>query len=287
MNEKMIQANGVDLCTESFGNPTDPTLLLIGGAASSMVWWPSDFCQKLAEAGRYVIRYDNRDTGRSITYEPGQIGYSWDDLSDDAVGVLDAYGVDRAHLVGLSMGGMIAQLVALKYPERVITMTLMMSSPFAPKQETDVPTIENKEFLAHFATGTTLDWADEAAAIDYTVESWRLTSAGSKHPFDEMSIRALATEDVKRANNLPSMMNHALLTGGDRYSGRLGEINIPALVIHGTADSMVNYQRGVTLAEELPDATLLTLEGTAHELHRDDWDTIIDAIINHTKRLNR
>ncbi|MGL4617779.1 MAG: alpha/beta fold hydrolase [Chroococcidiopsis sp.] len=284
MSEKMIQANRVDLCTESFGNPTDPTLLLIVGAGSSMLWWHQDFCRKLAEAGRYVIRYDNRDTGRSITYEPGQIGYSWDDLTDDAVGVLDAYGVGRAHLVGLSMGGMIAQLVALKYPERAITLTIMMSTPFASSKETDVPTVENKEFLAHFATGSKLDWADEAAVIDYTVESWRLTSAGSKHPFDEISIRALAAEDVKRANNMPSMMNHALLTGGDRYGDRLGEINIPALVIHGTADSMINYQRGVTLAEAIPDATLLTLEGTAHELHRDDWDTIIDAIIKHTRR---
>jgi pimeloyl-ACP methyl ester carboxylesterase len=283
MSEKMIQANGVDLCTESFGNPTDPTLLLIAGAASSMLWWPQEFCQKLAEAGRYVIRYDYRDTGRSITYEPGQIGYSWDDLTDDAVGVLDAYGVDRAHLVGLSMGGMIAQLVALKYPERAISMTIMMSKPFA-STNSDVPTIENEEFLSYFATGTTLDWANEAVVIDYTVELWRLTSAGSKHPFDEVSIRALATEDVKRANNLPSMYNHALLSGGDRYYGRLGEIHIPALVIHGTADTMVKYQNGVTLAQEIPHATLLTLEGTAHELHRNDWDTIIDAIIKHTKR---
>jgi pimeloyl-ACP methyl ester carboxylesterase len=283
MSEKMIQANGVDLCTESFGNPTDPTLLLIAGGCLSMLWWPQEFCQKLAEAGRYVIRYDYRDTGRSITYEPGQIGYSWDDLTDDAVGVLDAYGVDRAHLVGLSMGGMIAQLVALKYPKRAITITLMMSKPFAPTSSA-VPTIESEEFLSYFARGSTLDWADEAAVIDYTVEGWRLTSAGSNHPFDEISIRAMATEEVKRANNLLSANNHALLTGGDRYYGRLGEIHIPALVIHGTADTMVNYQNGVTLAQEIPDATLLTLEGTAHELHRNDWDTIIDAIIKHTER---
>jgi pimeloyl-ACP methyl ester carboxylesterase len=100
MSETMIQANGVDLCTESFGNPTDPTLLLIAGGCLSMVWWHQEFCRKLAEAERYVIRYDYRDTGRSITYEPGQIGYSWNDLTDDAVGVLDAYGVDRAHLFG-------------------------------------------------------------------------------------------------------------------------------------------------------------------------------------------
>jgi pimeloyl-ACP methyl ester carboxylesterase len=282
MSEKMIQANEVDLCTEIFGNPTDPTLLLSAGACLSMVWWHQDFCRKLAEAGRYVIRYDYRDTGRSITYEPGQIHYSWDGLTEDAVGVLDAYGVDRAHLVGLSMGGMIAQLVALKYPERVITVTLMMSKPFAPGNP-DVPAVESEEFLSHFARGSTLDWADEAAVIDYTIESWRLTSAGSKHPFDEISIRALATEDVKRASNLLSANNHALLSGGDRYSNRLGEINIPALVIHGTADSMIHYQHGVTLAQELPDATLLTLEGTAHELHPNDWDIIIDAIIKHTR----
>jgi pimeloyl-ACP methyl ester carboxylesterase len=282
MSEKMILANGVDLCTESFGNPTDPTLLLNAGACLSMVWWPAEFCRKLAEAGRYVIRYDYRDTGRSITYEPGQIRYSWDDLADDVVGVLDVYGVDRAHLVGWSMGGMIAQLVALKSPERVITMTLLMSKPFASANAA-VPAIESEAFLSHFAKGATLDWTNAAAVIDYTVESWRLTSAGSQHPFDEMSIRALATEEVKRANNLSSG-NHALLSGGDRYANRLGAIHIPTLVIHGTADSMIPYQNGVTLAKDILGATLLTLEGTAHELHRDDWEKIIDAIIKHTSR---
>jgi len=282
MSEKMIQANGVDLCTESLGNPTDPTLLLNAGACLSMVWWPQDFCRKLAEAGRYVIRYDYRDTGRSITYEPGQIGYSWDDLTDDAIGVLDAYEVKRAHLVGLSMGGIIAQLVALKYPERAISMTLMMTKPFAFVKDSDIPAVQSEAFLSHFATGATLDWADETAVIDYMVEGWRLTSAGSKHPFDEMSIRALATEDVKRANNLSSS-NHALLSGDDRYADRLGEISLPTLVIHGTADPMIDYQYGVTLAKEIPDATLLTLEGTAHELHRNDWEAIVDAIIKHTR----
>lgn len=280
MSEQMIQSNGVDLCTESFGNPTEPTLLLNAGGCLSMVWWPEDFCRKLADAGRYAIRYDYRDTGRSISYEPGQINYSWDDLTDDAVGVLDAYGVDRAHLVGLSMGGIISQLVALKYPERAISMTIMMSKPFAPANSA-VPAVENEEFLSHFAKGTTLDWTNEAAIIDYTLESWRLTSAGSKHPFDETSIRALAAADVKRGINLSSG-NHALLSGGDRFYHRLGEIHIPTLVIHGTADSMVNYQNGVALAKEIPGATLLTLEGTAHELHRHDWDTIVDAIIKHT-----
>lgn len=143
------------------------------------------------------------------------------------------------------------------------------------------PAIESEAFLSHFAKGATLDWTNEAAVIDYTVESWRLTSAGSKHPFDEKSIRALAMEDIQRANNLSST-NHAFLAGGDRYANRLGEIHSPTLVIHGTADSMIPYQNGFTLAQEIPGAILLTLEGTAHELHRNDWNTIIDTIIKHT-----
>ncbi|MDY6899735.1 MAG: alpha/beta hydrolase, partial [Cyanobacteriota bacterium] len=265
----------------SFGNPTDPTLLLSAGATLSMVWWHQDFCRKLAEAGRYVIRYDYRDTGRSITYEPGQINYSWDDLTDDAVGILDAYEVNRAHLFGWSMGGIITQLVALKYPQRAITMTMMMSKPLT-SMNSDMPNIDSEDFMSYLAKASTVNWTDRAAVIDYTVESWRLTSAGSKHPFDEASIRELATEDLKRAKNNMSSTNHILLSGGDRYSNRLGEINIPTLVIHGTADPMVNYQNGVTLASEIPGATLLTLEGTAHELHRNDWDTIIDAVIKHT-----
>jgi pimeloyl-ACP methyl ester carboxylesterase len=203
-------------------------------------------------------------------------------LIDDVVGVLDVYGVDRAHLFGWSMGGIITQLVALKYPERVITMTVMMSKPFALVNP-DVPAVESEAFLSYFANSSTLDWADEAAVIDYTVEGWRLTSAGSKHPFDEISIWTMATEEVKRANNPLSANNHALLTGGDRYFNRLGEINIPTLIIHGTVDPMINYQNGVALAAEIPGATLLTLEGTAHELPRNDWNIIIDAITKHTR----
>jgi pimeloyl-ACP methyl ester carboxylesterase len=109
--------------------------------------------------------------------------------------------------------------------------------------------------------------ADEAAVINYINAGWCIT-AGSKHPFDEMSIRALAAEEVRRSNNLPSMRNHALLTVGDRYYDRLGEINVPALVIHSTEDPINHYQHGVTLAKAIPGATLLTLEGTGHELHQ-------------------
>ena len=108
MTPQRITANGVDLCTESFGSPADPALLLIMGATASMIAWPDAFCEKLAAGGRFVIRYDSRDTGRSTVYPPGTPPYTLEDLADDAIGVLDAYGIDRAHVAGMSLGGMIA-----------------------------------------------------------------------------------------------------------------------------------------------------------------------------------
>ena len=125
MSEKMVNANSVDLCTDSFGNPADPAILLVAGAMESMAWWQEDFCRKLAACGRYVIRYDHRDTGRSITYTPGQPEYSLDDLAEDTLGVLDAYRIVRAHIVGISLGGMIAQLLAIRHAERVLTISLI------------------------------------------------------------------------------------------------------------------------------------------------------------------
>src|SRR3954453_16473828 len=113
----MIEANGVPLCTESFGDPADPSVLLIAGMSGSMLWWEESFCRMLADGGRFVIRYDHRDTGRSVTYEPGRPEYTGDDLVTDAAGVLDAYGVPAAHVVGQSMGGALAQLFVLDFPD--------------------------------------------------------------------------------------------------------------------------------------------------------------------------
>src|ERR671920_251967 len=120
--ERMIEANGVELCTEAFGDPADPTILLIAGIGSSMLWWEEDFCRSLAGGKRFVIRYDHRDTGRSVTYEPGRPGYTGADLTADALGVLDAYGIAAAHVVGVSAGGAFAQLLALDFPERVLSL---------------------------------------------------------------------------------------------------------------------------------------------------------------------
>jgi pimeloyl-ACP methyl ester carboxylesterase len=129
-----------------------------------MMWWPDGLCLSLAEGGRYVIRYDNRDTGRSPTYPPGQPGYSLDDLADDAIGVLDAYGTNRAHVAGMSLGGMLAQMLALSHPERVSSLTLMMSSVFGPDNP-ELPSCDER-ILAYHRSAAALDWSNQAAVVE-------------------------------------------------------------------------------------------------------------------------
>src|SRR5436190_19633592 len=128
MAERMIEANGAGLCTDALGRHGDPPILLVMGMSASMVWWEDEFCARLADERRFVIRYDHRDTGRSVTYEPGHPGYTVSDLVADAVGVLDGYELDAAHVVGMSMGGALAQLLALDFPDRVLSLTLISTS---------------------------------------------------------------------------------------------------------------------------------------------------------------
>ncbi|MCP1308977.1 alpha/beta fold hydrolase [Paenibacillus tyrfis] len=278
MNEQMLRVDGIELCTESFGNPNAPAVLLIMGATASMIWWEDEFCQRLADQGRYVIRYDNRDVGRSTTYEPGQPGYTLEDMADDAIRVLEGYGISQAHFVGMSLGGLLTMLAAVRHPQKVLTATLVMTSAFAP----GLPPMEEK-VEAFFAAAANVDLTNEQAAVDQTVEKWKILK-GSKHPCDEERIRRLAIQEVRRASRLSSMFNHGLLTGGESDIARVHEIEAPALVIHGTEDPILPYEHGVALANQIPGAVLLTLEGTGHELHRDDWERMIDAIINHTAR---
>lgn len=183
MTERTISTRGATLCTESFGQTKDPTLLLIMGACASMLWWPQEFCEKLVQAGFHVIRYDNRDTGRSTCYEPGTIHYSLDDMMEDAVAVLDAYDLQSATVVGASLGGMIAQLLALKHPERLQRMVLMISGPVAVEADVALPPIEQK-VLNHHANAGSIDWGNEKNAVDFMINGWRVT-AGTRHPFDE------------------------------------------------------------------------------------------------------
>lgn len=277
MNQQLQTINGVSIYTESFGKKEDPAILLIMGAQSSMVWWEEDFCEQIAAAGRFVIRYDNRDVGRSTTYELGNPTYSFEDMADDAVGVLDAYGVNKAHIIGMSMGGMLTQMIALRHSSRVASITLIATSNFAP----DLPPMEQKviDFFAN--EQSKVDWTDQQSVVDSIVRRAQVL-VGSKHTFQKERISRLALEEWERSNNIASMINHGLLSGGESYLTRTSEIQVPALVIHGTEDPIIPYEHGLNLAKTIPHATLVTLEGAGHEIHVDDFDKIIAAITEQT-----
>ncbi len=170
MREQILKINKVDICTESFGNSNDPAVLLIMGAMSSLDWWDRDFCLRLADQGRFVIRYDHRDVGRSTIYEPGTSNYTITDMADDAAGVLDAYSIEQAHIVGMSLGGLIGQILALRYPDRVFTLTLMASSVFGTEMEKLPPM--DQSILDHHAKSASIDWANREAAISYLADGW-------------------------------------------------------------------------------------------------------------------
>src|SRR4051812_42143937 len=164
MTARMVEANGVELCTESFGSPSDAPILLIMGSGASMLWWEEGFCQLLADGARFVIRYDHRDTGRSVTYEVGRPGYTGADLVADVTGVLDAYNIPVAHLVGVSAGGAFAQLVALDHRDRVSSLVLISTSPALPG-ERDLP--GPTDAFGRFVSTAAVDWSDADSVIEY------------------------------------------------------------------------------------------------------------------------
>jgi pimeloyl-ACP methyl ester carboxylesterase len=268
------------ICSESFGRREDPAVLLIMGAMASMLWWPDGFCERLADTGRFVVRYDNRDTGRSIGYDAGTATYTVEDLAADAVGVLDEHGVERAHVVGMSMGGGLAQVVALAYPQRVLTLTAISTT--AVGQENSGLPGPTAEYMQHAAAFADLDWTDTKAVGDLIVEDARQL-AGTRHPFDEAAARELVTRDLERATDPSRLANHGSIGGDEaRWSGRTHELAVPLLVIHGSADPLIPHPHGVALAEAVPGAKLVTIEGGGHELHERDWDQIVGAIADHT-----
>jgi pimeloyl-ACP methyl ester carboxylesterase len=279
--ETIVRANGVDLCIETFGNPTDAPVLLIIGAGGSMLAWHDEFCRRLAAGSRFVIRYDNRDTGRSLTYQPGAPEYTGADLVADAAGLLDALGIGSAHLVGMSMGGAIAQLVALDYPDRVASLTLISTS--AGPGDPDLPGMSD-ELRARFAAPPPApDWSDRQAVIEYIVEDARAYAATSR-PFDEAPWRKLAGRDFDRSLNIASSMtNHLLADAAGRWRERLGEIRAPTLIIHGDEDPLFPPAHAQALEKEIPHGRLLVLEQTGHELPRRVWDVVVPAIVLQTK----
>jgi pimeloyl-ACP methyl ester carboxylesterase len=278
--QKKIASHGAGICTEAFGEPGDPAILLIMGNMASMLWWPDELCERLAERARFVIRYDNRDTGLSTSYEPGKPAYTLDDLGDDAVAVLDGHGVGRAQVVGMSLGGLIAQFVAREHPERVAGVVAISTTPLGATDLPDPDPAYSEHAAAAFEG---VDWSDRRTLIEPIVEDARQL-AGSRHPFDEAAARDLVTRDLERTLSPQSLVNHGLLTAGERWQDGGRAIDAPFVVIHGTADPLFPYPHGEALANAVPGAVLVTVEGGGHELHERDWDQILDAVLGHARR---
>jgi pimeloyl-ACP methyl ester carboxylesterase len=281
MSERMIDVDGVELCTETFGAAGDPPVLLIMGIGASMLWWDDELCAALAAGGRFVVRYDHRDTGRSTACPPGRPDYGAPDLVADAARVLDGHGIARAHVVGTSMGGALAQLLALDFPDRVGSLVLMSTSPAGPAD--DLPGVADP--YAAFLAGARLDWSDPRSVVERRVGEVR--ALGGARPFDEAHVRAFVERDATRAVSAASAQNHELLDGGAPWRDRLGEIAVPTLVIHGGADPLFPPGHAEALANEIPDARLVVLDGAGHVLHPADHDAVVRAILDHTSNIQR
>jgi len=274
------EINGAELCVDTTGDPTHPAVLLVMGAATSMDRWEKPFCERLAAAGRYVIRYDHRDTGGSTTYPPGKPGYTGDDLVADALGILDHLRIERAHLVGLSMGGGIVRAIAVEHPERVLSVT-QMATPAAPggPDAPELPPMSDELRALFSGEGVPAepDWSDREAAIEYLLEGER-PYAGSRG-LDEDAMRAALGRTYDRSTSMPSANNHFMLEGEEMARSRLAEISVPALVIHGADDPLFPTAHGEAIAREIPGARLLVIDGLGHELPPSAWDEVIPALI--------
>jgi pimeloyl-ACP methyl ester carboxylesterase len=289
--ERMVATNGVNICTQAFGDPANPAVVMILGANASMLGWPAELCRQIADGGRFVIRSDNRDMGRSTTYPPYAPPYTLEDLARDVVGILDAYGIERAHAVGISSGGMIAQLLAIHHAERMITITAICSSPDpkaiiaatqgkATQDTLPGPTPAIFELIDKLKN---VDWSDETAAVEAFVNEGRVV-AGNGYPFDESWYREYATQEYRRATNILSMrFNHAIAEGNTpRWRDQLHDVRVPALVMHGTEDPALPFAHGVALANDIPGAKFLKLDGVGHILLPKAWPLAVQAILAHT-----
>jgi pimeloyl-ACP methyl ester carboxylesterase len=290
MVERFCRVGDIGLCFETFGDPAGPAVLLVMGLGTQMLGWHEDFCTDLAGRGFHVIRYDNRDIGRStiLSSAPvpslGQIirrdkraaSYTLAEMAADGVGLLDHLEIDRAHLVGVSMGGMIAQTIAARRPERVLSLTSIMSS--TGSRWRGQPAVRTyRQFLRPVST-------DRATYIAQTAALFDLIGSPGFDRADE-DLRALLGAMYDRGHDPGSVTRQlaAILASGDR-TAELRRITAPTLVIHGTKDRLVNKSGGRATARAIPGARLLMIEGMGHDLPRGAWPQLIDAIVENTRR---
>ena len=282
-----IKANGITLEYDEFGNKSAPPVLLIMGLGGQMIWWAEPFCQQLASRGYRVIRFDNRDIGMSTKLDdacpdPGALlmqafsgskvtpPYTLRDMAADAAGLLDALGLPSAHVVGASMGGMIAQRMAIHFPARVRSLTSIMSSTGNPGLPQGDPKV--------LALLTSARPATPAEAIDFGVNVWRALG-GPGFPFDEAATRELVIVSGQRSSHVMGQPRQmlAIVTDGDRREA-LRDLNVPTLVIHGDADPLVPFAAGQDTADNVPGARLVAIQGMGHELPAGAWPRMIDEI---------
>lgn len=282
----------VELCYQTFGDPTAEPLLLVMGLGGPMTWWDAELCAQLAARGFYVIRYDNRDTGRSTRVAgrvrrshlvraflgaPTRAPYSIADLADDAFGLLDHLGVDSAHVAGISMGGMIAQTMALASPDRVRSLSSIMSSTGRRSVGRQHPSL--------IPTLLASRGPDREAYIRGSITIWRLIGS-PRFPQTEETLRKRAGDTfdrgISRAGVLRQMM--AVLTQPDRTSALTG-LSVPTLVMHGLADKMVHASGGRATAAAVPGARITLISGWGHDMPAPLFPTFADAIRSNADRV--
>ena len=293
--EKIVTVNGpIQLNYDTFGKPEDPAILLIMGLAVQMILWKEDLCQALASKGYYVIRFDNRDVGLSTKLDslkiPNVMGliaeiqqgkrvsvpYKLIDMAKDTIGLLDALHIESAHIVGASMGGMIAQTIAINFPNRVKTLTSLFSSTGNPNLPPATP-----EAMAVLLTPTP---TERERYIERSVKDWAILQ-GPKYPLDVNYIKERSAREFERGFYPAGSARQyvAILASGSRKEA-LKNINIPTLVIHGDADPLIPVEAGRDTAEAISGAELLIIEGMGHSIPDEVSPQIINAIVKHTKK---
>lgn len=241
-----------------------------------MDWWDRDFCLQLAQNGMFVVRYDNRDVGESTSYAPGTASYNVADLVEDIVRILDGHSIARAHLLGMSLGGMLAQICSVKHPDRVRSLILMSSSVWD-----DIPALPGIDpgVLDYLSTKAMPAWTNEQEVIQYIVGQARIMT-GSACSFDSERATQRAREEFRRARSIASRFNHSRLTGCEDLYGISSKIQHATLVIHGDEDPVFPWPHAENLRSTIPLARLLRLSGIGHELPAAVWTEVIEAIID-------
>lgn len=282
--EQMAPVNGIELCYQEMGDPDDEPLLLVMGLATQMIAWDKGFCGMLAERGFRVVRFDNRDIGRSTKIRDagvpnvvdmmigrgGSAPYLLRDMAADTVGLMDHLEIDSAHLVGASMGGMIVQTAAIEHPKRVRSLASIMST--TGSRRVGHPSYRTFGLLLGKPP------REREAAIERAVRTFK-TIGSPGYPFEEERIREIASRSFDRGHSQAGIARqlHAITASGDRTPG-LRKLEIPAVVIHGKNDVLVNPSGGRATAKAIPNARLKMIEGMGHDMPRALWPTFVEEI---------